>query len=91
VKGRGNTAGHGVVLEDLQGSVPDESLLIERLSEEHATVRNANGSSRLAIGDLVRIIPNHSCVVSNMVETVWLVDGETVLDRLPVAARGRIT
>jgi D-serine deaminase-like pyridoxal phosphate-dependent protein len=79
------------VLEDLHASRPDDTLVIERLSEEHATVRNTNGRSRLTIGDLVRIIPNHSCVVSNMVDTVWLVDGEQVLDRLPVAARGRIT
>jgi D-serine deaminase-like pyridoxal phosphate-dependent protein len=91
VKGRGNTAGHGVVLEDVHGSQPDDTLVIERLSEEHATVRNAGGTSRLTIGDLVRIIPNHSCVVSNMVDMVWLVDGDRVLDRLPVAARGRIT
>jgi D-serine deaminase-like pyridoxal phosphate-dependent protein len=91
VKGRGSAAGHGAVLDDVFGSEPDESLLIERLSEEHATVRNANGASKLAIGDLVRIVPNHSCVVSNMVDTVWLVDGDTVVDRLPVAARGRIT
>jgi D-serine deaminase-like pyridoxal phosphate-dependent protein len=91
IKGRGNPAGHGAVLEDVHGARPDDSLVIERLSEEHATVRNANGRSRLAIGDLVRIVPNHSCVVSNMVDTVWLVDGDAVLDRLPVAARGRIT
>ena len=91
VKGRGNTAGHGAVLTDVQGSEPDDTLVVERLSEEHATVRDTTGSSRLAIGDLVRIIPNHSCVVSNLVDAVWLVDGGTVVDRLPVAARGRIT
>lgn len=91
VKGRSPTPGHGAVLEDVRGSQPDDSLLIERLSEEHATVRNADRTSRLKIGDLVRIVPNHSCVVSNMVDAVWLVDGDTVLDRLPVAARGRIT
>ncbi len=90
-RGRGNSAGHGAVLEDLYGTCPIESLLVERLSEEHATVRDLTATSPLAIGDLVRIIPNHSCVVSNMVDAVWLVDGETVLDRLPVAARGRIT
>jgi D-serine deaminase-like pyridoxal phosphate-dependent protein len=36
-------------------------------------------------------VPNHSCVVSNLVDRVWLVDGDTVLESLPVAARGRIT
>jgi D-serine deaminase-like pyridoxal phosphate-dependent protein len=38
----------------------------------------------------VRIVPNHSCVVSNLVDEIALVDGTRVVDRLPVAARGRI-
>jgi D-serine deaminase-like pyridoxal phosphate-dependent protein len=38
----------------------------------------------------VRIIPNHSCVVSNLVDQAWLVEGENV-EPLPIAARGRIT
>jgi hypothetical protein len=29
-------------------------------------------------------------VVSNLVDAVWLVDGEAVLDRVDVSARGRI-
>ena len=40
---------------------------------------------------LVRVVPNHSCVVSNLVDRIWLVDGDEVLEQLPVAARGRIT
>lgn len=70
--------------------VADETLLIERLSEEHATVKVTNGSTALEPGDLVRIIPNHSCVVSNLVDQAWLVDGDTV-EPLPIAARGQIT
>ena len=66
-------------------------LLIERLSEEHATVRATSGGTPLRTGDLVRIIPNHSCVVSNLVDNVWLVDGDQVVRQLPVAARGKIT
>ena len=41
-------------------------------------------------GDLVRVLPNHACVVSNLVDSVWLVNGDAVLDELPIAARGRI-
>ena len=67
----------------------DGSLVIERLSEEHATVR-VTGSTRLEPGDRVRIVPNHSCVVSNLVDVVRLVDGDEVIDTLPVAARGKI-
>jgi len=72
------------------GVVVDEpNLLIERLSEEHATVR-VEGTTHLEPGDRVRIIPNHSCVVSNLVDQAWLIEGETI-EPLPIAARGRIT
>ena len=53
----------------------DDSLTIERLSEEHATVR-VTGGTRLEPGDRVRVVPNHSCVVSNLVDVVRLVDGD---------------
>jgi D-serine deaminase-like pyridoxal phosphate-dependent protein len=83
------SAGYGVVLQALDRAEPDESLVIERLSEEHATVR-ATRRSALKPGDLVRVVPNHSCVVSNLMDHVWRVDGEDVLCRMDVAARGRI-
>ena len=86
-----NTPGHGAVLRDISGSDPDMSLLVERLSEEHATVRVLQGETALTTGSLARIVPNHSCTVSNLVDQVWLVDGDDVVERLPVAARGRIT
>jgi D-serine deaminase-like pyridoxal phosphate-dependent protein len=86
-----NTPGYGAVLRDISSSEPDTSLLVERLSEEHATVRVLEGETALTTGTLARIIPNHSCVVSNLVDQVWLVDGDQVLEQLPVAARGRIT
>ena len=80
----------GQYLSGIEVPVADDQLLIERLSEEHATVRVTNGSTGLEPGDLVRIVPNHSCVVSNLVDQAWLVDGDTV-EPLPIAARGRIT
>ena len=67
-----------------------DNLLVERLSEEHATVKALNGSTTLEPGDRVRIIPNHSCVVSNLVDQAWLLDGDAI-EPLPIAARGRIT
>jgi D-serine deaminase-like pyridoxal phosphate-dependent protein len=82
--------GYGAVLEALEATAFDASLVIERLSEEHATVRVTTGSTRLSPGDLVRVIPNHSCVVSNLVDEIRLVEELTVVQTLPVAARGRI-
>ena len=87
---RGITAapGYGAILT-ADGSAFDDRLTIERLSEEHATVR-VTGATALKPGDRVRVVPNHSCVVSNLVNEVRLVDGDRVIDTLPVAARGRI-
>jgi D-serine deaminase-like pyridoxal phosphate-dependent protein len=67
-----------------------DNLLIERLSEEHATVSVTNGKTDLEPGDRVRIIPNHSCVVSNLVDQAWLVEGDEG-EALPILARGKIT
>jgi D-serine deaminase-like pyridoxal phosphate-dependent protein len=83
------TPGYGVVLTR-DGSTVDQTLSIDRLSEEHATVR-VTGETTLEPGDRVRVLPNHACVVSNLVDEVRLVDGDRVVDTLPVAARGKIT
>jgi D-serine deaminase-like pyridoxal phosphate-dependent protein len=83
-------SGFGAVFSDVESAAQlDDALFIERLSEEHATVR-VTGTTRLRPGDRVRILPNHACVVSNLVDEVALVEGTRVVDRLPVAARGRI-
>ena len=87
VSGGASASGGRVLSGDL---VIDNNLLIERLSEEHATVKVLSGSTDLEPGDRVRVIPNHSCVVSNLVDHAWIVDG-TDAEALPIAARGRIT
>jgi D-serine deaminase-like pyridoxal phosphate-dependent protein len=87
--------GHGTVIRDtiMAGAITaaDDNLLLERLSEEHAVVRVQSGETDLAPGDRVRIVPNHSCVVSNLVDQAWLTDADQVLGPLPIAARGKIT
>jgi len=82
--------GYGAVFSDLDADTPDARFLIERLSEEHATVRVTTGAANLHAGDRVRVLPNHACTVSNLLDRVYLVDGLTVVDTLDVAARGKI-
>jgi D-serine deaminase-like pyridoxal phosphate-dependent protein len=89
-RGTGDMRGHGAILQSLDTAVPDTTLTIERLSEEHANVRVSVSARALDPGDLVRVVPNHSCVVSNLVDAVWLVNGDSVEERLPIAARGCI-
>ncbi|MBI2833018.1 MAG: alanine racemase [Acidobacteria bacterium] len=85
-----NPAGYGTVLS-LESDDVAADLVIERLSEEHATVRVTGGSTSLKPGDRVRVLPNHSCVVSNLADSIRLVDGLEVVDTLPIAARGKNT
>lgn len=42
------------------------------------------------MGDKVRVIPDHVCVVSNLFDEVHLISGDDVIDILPVAARGKL-
>jgi D-serine deaminase-like pyridoxal phosphate-dependent protein len=74
---------HGRILE-----YPDA--VIPSLSEEHAIVDLARCRERPSVGDVVNVIPNHCCVVSNMVDQVYGVRGEQVEVVWPVAARGAV-
>jgi D-serine deaminase-like pyridoxal phosphate-dependent protein len=62
--------------------------LVTGLSEEHGNI--ALNGENLSVGDRVRILPNHACVVSNLFDEVHLISGDKVIDILPVAARGRV-
>jgi len=90
VRGFGDEAGFGLVHPSLSASQPDPTIQLERLSEEHATAR-VPPTCPLRIGDRVRIIPNHACVVTNLADELVLADGETIVERWPVAARGKNT
>ena len=87
-RGFSQMPGHGLVL--LPDGTPDPTLVIERLSEEHATVK-ATAPTRLQIGDRVRVLPNHACVVTNLMDELVVADGANVSGRMRVAARGRIS
>ena len=65
--------------------------VIAKLSEEHAVVDLSACEQRPEVGDRVRIVPNHVCVVTNLFERVHLARGGAVEDVVPVAARGKST
>ncbi len=64
--------------------------VIRSLSEEHGTIDLSGCARKPAIGERLRIVPNHACVVSNLFDAVVLVSGDEVLEIVPVAARGRV-
>lgn len=89
-------AGAKVLTADLggldgHGFIPDHpEARIARLAEEHGFLDLSACATPPAIGDVVRIVPNHVCVVVNMVDEVVMVRGEEIVGTLPVAARGRL-
>ena len=64
--------------------------VIVGLSEEHGTIDLSNCTTKPQIGDKLRIIPNHACVVSNLFDTVTLIAGDAVVETVAVGARGRV-
>jgi len=80
----GGLEGHGLILEHPQAK-------IARFAEEHGFLDLSACNDRPSIGDVVRIVPNHVCVVVNMVDRLVTVRGDRIVGELPVAARGRLT
>jgi D-serine deaminase-like pyridoxal phosphate-dependent protein len=76
-------AGHGRIVE-----YPDA--VIVRLNEEHGIVDLAACAQRPEIGEVVSIIPNHTCVVTNLHDALVGVRGGRVEAVWPVAARGAV-
>lgn len=80
----GGLDGHGLILEHPQAK-------IAKFAEEHGFLDLAGVNDKPHVGDIVRIIPNHVCVVVNMVDRLVMVRGDEIIGELPVAARGRLT
>jgi D-serine deaminase-like pyridoxal phosphate-dependent protein len=62
---------------------------LQALTEEHGVVDVAPGE-RFRIGERVRILPNHCCVVANLHDELVGLRGAEVVERLRVDARGRV-
>ena len=64
--------------------------VVGNLSEEHGIVDLSACAERPKVGEIVHVVPNHCCVVSNMVDELYGVRGPAVEVVWPVAARGRV-
>ncbi len=88
-------AGSKVLTSDLLGLdgfghiIGRPGMRITGLSEEHGVVR-CDPDDRLRVGNRVRIIPNHVCVVTNMLDFAWLQREGDELAVLPIDARGKV-
>jgi D-serine deaminase-like pyridoxal phosphate-dependent protein len=64
--------------------------VVANMSEEHGMIDLSRSAAKPRVGEVVNIIPNHFCVVSNMVDVVYGLRGDAVDVVWPVAARGTV-
>ncbi|ASS76156.1 hypothetical protein CIG75_15210 [Tumebacillus algifaecis] len=80
--GREGLVGYGLI-------VGQELAVIERLSEEHGVVRIPENSP-IRVGDVLEIIPNHSCPVVNLTDELIVLDDFGARESWDVIARGNV-
>lgn len=89
-------AGSKALTSDLAG-FDDHGLLVDypgariyQLAEEHGFVDASACSAVPEIGEVVRILPNHVCPVSNLFDRVLVRRHDGTLAALPIDARGKV-
>jgi D-serine deaminase-like pyridoxal phosphate-dependent protein len=79
----GEEAGYGCLLDR-----PD--IRVVRMSEEHGILDVRGSDWQPRVGDVVRIVPNHVCIVVHLNDLMYGVRGMVVEASWPVNARGRV-
>ena len=74
----------GPVYAHLAGTELTPNVHLAHVSQEHGFVEGRH----YAVGERLRIMPNHSCLTAAMFDEYWVVEGESVVDRWPIL-RGR--
>ncbi|MDQ6828918.1 MAG: alanine racemase [Gemmatimonadota bacterium] len=64
-------------------------VVVTSMSEEHGILKLGASDWKPRVGELVRVIPNHVCIVVHLNDRVHGVRGDKVELSWPVAARGR--
>ena len=80
---RGGLEGYGLIREQ-------PAAIIHKFSEEHGFLDLSQCANKPGVGEIVRVIPNHVCVVVNMLDELVAVRSGVICGVVPVAARGKI-
>jgi D-serine deaminase-like pyridoxal phosphate-dependent protein len=80
----GKLDGFGLIVEHPEAR-------IHAFAEEHGFLDLSRCPSPPKVGDVVSVIPNHVCVVVNLMDRLVATRGGQVVGEIPVAARGRIS
>jgi D-serine deaminase-like pyridoxal phosphate-dependent protein len=67
----------------------DTRVIVKSMSEEHGILDLSSSTWTPRVGERVRIVPNHVCIVVHLSDLVYGVRDDAVVSSWPVAARGR--
>ena len=87
----GSKAVHSETVNGLYGYILEyPAARLHKLNEEHGYVDFSACETAPAVGDIVHIIPVHTCVVSNLHNQLYGVRGDKIEQVWDVAARGMV-
>jgi D-serine deaminase-like pyridoxal phosphate-dependent protein len=67
----------------------DPAVVVKSMSEEHGILDLSRSTWRPRVGERVRVVPNHVCIVVHLADVVYGIRQGAVVSSWPVAARGR--
>lgn len=68
----------------------DPKTVLVRCSEEHGVLQHKGGKPKLELGEKIRLVPNHACIVSNLHDVAYGVRGNEVVTQWKITARGKL-
>lgn len=88
-KALGREPVRGAAGEGFAALLDRPEVTVQRMSEEHGILDLSRTPWRPRVGDQVRIVPNHVCIVVHLNDVIHGVRRNVVESRWPVSARGR--
>lgn len=82
--------GFGSILYNPRTMDPLPHARITALSEEHGWI-HVHGGATLKVGDRVRVVPNHACVVVNTQRNLYVAEDGEIVDTWTVHGQSRVT
>ena len=88
-KALGREPMRGVAGEGFAALLDRPEVVVTKMSEEHGILDLSQVSWRPVVGEVVRLVPNHVCIVVHLNDMIFGVRGDQVETSWPVTARGR--
>jgi D-serine deaminase-like pyridoxal phosphate-dependent protein len=82
LRGTDSSGGFGALLDR-------RDVVVKSMSEEHGLLDLSRSDWRPRVGDVVRVVPNHVCIVVHLNDLMYGIRGDRVERSWPVEARGR--